>query len=49
MGILDGLHREGRTVVLVTHDGNVAEHANRIVRIEDGMVAEDRGNGRGAR
>ena len=45
MDILDGLHREGRTVVIVTHDANVADHARRIVRIEDGAVAEDRGNG----
>jgi putative ABC transport system ATP-binding protein len=48
MSILDELHAEGRTVALVTHDANVAEHAGRIVCIEDGMVAEDRGNG-GAR
>ncbi|MBN2565737.1 MAG: ABC transporter ATP-binding protein [Candidatus Eisenbacteria bacterium] len=45
MDILNGLHADGRTVVLVTHDANVAEHADRIVRIEDGAVAEDRGNG----
>jgi putative ABC transport system ATP-binding protein len=47
MGILDDLHRGGTTVALVTHDANVADHANRIVRIEDGMIAEDRGNGGG--
>lgn len=39
MSILDDLHREGRTVVIVTHDSNVAEHARRVVRIEDGVVA----------
>jgi len=44
MDILDGLHGEGRTVVLVTHDSNVAEHAERIVRIEDGAIAEDNGS-----
>ena len=39
MSILDDLHGEGRTIVIVTHDSNVAEHARRIVRIEDGRVA----------
>jgi len=47
MGILDELHKGGTTVALVTHDANVAEHAHRIVRIEDGVIAEDRGNGGG--
>jgi putative ABC transport system ATP-binding protein len=47
MSILDELHTGGRTVALVTHDANVADHANRIVRIEDGVIAEDRGNGGG--
>jgi putative ABC transport system ATP-binding protein len=44
MDILDRLHGEGRTVVLVTHDSNVAAHAHRTVRIEDGVVAEDVGS-----
>jgi len=39
MAILDRLSEEGKTVVLVTHDAAVAEHAERIVRIEDGRVA----------
>jgi putative ABC transport system ATP-binding protein len=42
MSILDGLSAEGRTVVLVSHDPNVAEHARRIVQIEDGRVAGER-------
>jgi len=45
MSILDELHSGGRTVVLVTHDANVADHANRTILIEDGIVAEDRSNG----
>ena len=45
MSILDELHSGGRTVVLVTHDANVADHANRTIRIEDGAVAEDKSNG----
>jgi putative ABC transport system ATP-binding protein len=45
MSILDELHSGGRTVVLVTHDANVADHARRTVLIEDGAVAEDKSNG----
>jgi len=41
MGILDGLSREGRTVILVTHDATVAAHAHRVVEIEDGMIASE--------
>jgi putative ABC transport system ATP-binding protein len=39
MGILDDLSREGTTVILVTHDGSVADHAGRVIHIEDGRVA----------
>ena len=45
MSILDELHSGGRTVVLVTHDANVADHARRTVLIEDGAVAADKSNG----
>ena len=41
MAILDGLSSEGRTVIVVTHDPNVAAHARRIVHIEDGRVARE--------
>jgi putative ABC transport system ATP-binding protein len=41
MSILDDLSAEGKTVVLVTHDGNVAAHARRIVQIEDGTIARE--------
>jgi len=36
------LHNEGRTIVLVTHDQSVAEHAGRIITLADGRVADDR-------
>jgi len=36
------LNNEGRTVVLVTHDRDVAEHASRILTLVDGRLAEDR-------
>ncbi|MBI4871543.1 MAG: ABC transporter ATP-binding protein [Candidatus Riflebacteria bacterium] len=42
MGIFQRLHRDGRTILLVTHDPAVAEHAHRVVVLKDGAVAEDR-------
>jgi len=36
MGILDGLNREGRTVIVVTHDTEIAAHAPRVKRMKDG-------------
>jgi len=41
MEILDGLSREGKTVILVTHDASVAAHAGRIIQIEDGAIARE--------
>jgi putative ABC transport system ATP-binding protein len=41
LAIFQRLHREGRTIILVTHDRAVAEHANRIVVMKDGMLPED--------
>ncbi|MBU1032432.1 MAG: ABC transporter ATP-binding protein [Patescibacteria group bacterium] len=38
------LHDQGRTVVLITHEPYVAEHAERIIVIRDGMIVEDRKN-----
>ncbi|PRY31692.1 ABC transporter ATP-binding protein [Umezawaea tangerina] len=40
LGILDRLNAIGRTVVLITHEDEVAEHASRTVRVVDGQVAE---------
>ena len=42
MAIFQKLHREGRTIILVSHDRAVAEHANRIIVLKDGQIAEDR-------
>jgi len=42
MKILGELHAEGHTVVLVTHDPAVAEHAQRIIEISDGRIVSDR-------
>ena len=44
MEILKGLHAEGRTVILITHDNEIAERAKRIIRIMDGKIVDDRIN-----
>lgn len=41
MEILTNLNREGRTIVLITHDNSIAEAANRTIRIKDGKVEQD--------
>ena len=41
MDLFDELNRNGQTVILVTHDPQVASRAHRIVRIVDGLIAED--------
>lgn len=38
LGTLRQLHAEGRTVILITHDKNVAAQANRIIQIQDGKI-----------
>jgi putative ABC transport system ATP-binding protein len=40
MDILVGLHKEGKTVILVTHDPKIAEYAHRTIHLEDGRVVE---------
>lgn len=44
MGILKELHGEGRTVILITHDNEIAARAKRIIRIKDGQIVEDKIN-----
>ncbi len=44
MEILKGLHREGRTVILITHDNEIAARAKRIIRIMDGKIVDDISN-----
>lgn len=44
LGTFQKLHRQGRTIVLITHEPYVAEHAERILVIRDGELVEDRAN-----
>jgi putative ABC transport system ATP-binding protein len=41
MGLFEDLNRRGNTIVLVTHEEDIAAHARRIVRLRDGTVRED--------
>jgi putative ABC transport system ATP-binding protein len=41
LGLLSELHRAGRTVVLITHDAQTANTAQRVVRIKDGLIQSD--------
>lgn len=41
MILFEELHRQGNTIILVTHEEYIAEHAHRIIRVRDGMVETD--------
>ncbi|NLL77754.1 MAG: ABC transporter ATP-binding protein [Clostridiales bacterium] len=41
MDILKGLHAEGRTIILITHDNDIAEQAKRVIKIKDGEIVHD--------
>lgn len=41
MGLLEEIHRAGNTIVLVTHEEDIALHAHRIIRLIDGEIASD--------
>jgi putative ABC transport system ATP-binding protein len=42
LSVVDDLNAAGHTIVLVTHEDEVAEHARRVIRLRDGQVLEDR-------
>jgi putative ABC transport system ATP-binding protein len=41
MSIFDKLHKEGRTIVMVTHSDEIARRAKRIIRMRDGKIVSD--------
>jgi len=41
MALLEEIHKQGNTIVLVTHEEDIAQHAHRIVRLKDGLVERD--------
>ena len=42
MRMLHDLHEAGNTLVVITHDQNIADEAQRVIRIQDGQIVEDR-------
>jgi putative ABC transport system ATP-binding protein len=44
LDVFSHLNREGRTIVLITHEPEVAARASRVVRLRDGLIVEDRRN-----
>lgn len=41
MGLFHRIHQQGNTVILVTHEEEIARHAHRIIRLRDGMIESD--------
>jgi putative ABC transport system ATP-binding protein len=44
IGLLEEIHAQGNTIVLVTHEEDIAEHAHRIIRLRDGKIESDEQN-----
>jgi len=44
MEIFEEIHKRGNTVILVTHEPDIAEHAHRVIRLRDGLVESDEKN-----
>ena len=44
MALFEEIHRKGNTVILVTHEPDIAQHAHRIIRLKDGLIESDMQN-----
>jgi putative ABC transport system ATP-binding protein len=44
MGLFEEIHKQGNTIILVTHEEDIAMHAHRIVRLKDGLIESDKQN-----
>jgi putative ABC transport system ATP-binding protein len=44
MGLIEDIHAKGNTIILVTHEEDIAKHAHRIVRMRDGLIENDFAN-----
>lgn len=44
MGLIEDIHAKGNTIILVTHEEDIAQHAHRIVRMRDGLIEKDYAN-----
>ncbi len=48
MKLFSDIHAQGNTVILVTHEEDIAQHAHRIIRLRDGMIESDERNKHGS-
>ena len=46
MALFDALYQKGNTIILVTHEADIAAHAHRVIRLLDGQIASDEPSGR---
>ena len=44
LALFDNIHKDGNTVIMVTHEEEIASHAHRVIRLRDGMVSSDTRN-----
>jgi putative ABC transport system ATP-binding protein len=49
MALFDQLHSQGNTIILVTHEHDIAEYAHRVIQIRDGRVFKDEPTARAPR
>jgi len=42
MGLFEELHQQGNTIIVITHEEDIARYAHRVIRLVDGVVQSDR-------